>query len=341
MAGERVAVFRYGNRLSAVSNVCQHQNGPLGEGKIVNGCIVCPWHGYQYVPETGASPAPFTERVPTFSVRVEAGRVLVDPRPHPPGTYGRAREDRVMADLDEFYIGYEPATPPAVARRVRRAVVAAVLVGLATGALALSWHHRLAAARFDFGRPHRAEGVLHKTPYPFLETTGTRVWLAARGKHGAEAEVRGTPEGMVTLEGSSIVRGAHEILEVVPGSVRAVPGGAVPATPPLDRLEGETVRLTGEIVDSKCFLGVMNPGEGTVHRDCARVCLRGGLPPMLLVRGAAGEEALVLLVSDAGAPIGRELAELAGVPVVVPGRLIRDGGTLVLRTRVDAITRVP
>ena len=50
-----------------VSNVCQHQNGPLGEGKIIDGCITCPWHGYQYLPESGASPPPFTEKVPTLS----------------------------------------------------------------------------------------------------------------------------------------------------------------------------------------------------------------------------------------------------------------------------------
>jgi methionine sulfoxide reductase heme-binding subunit len=87
LSGERVAVFRNGDRLSAVSNVCQHQNGPLGEGKIVNSCIVCPWHGYEYVPETGASPPPFTEKIPTFRVCIDRGRVLVDPRPYPPGTY--------------------------------------------------------------------------------------------------------------------------------------------------------------------------------------------------------------------------------------------------------------
>lgn len=86
LGGERIAVFRYGNCVSAVSNVCRHQNGPLGEGKIVNGCIVCPWHGYEYLPDSGASPPPFTEKVPTFSVRLEDGRVLVDPRPHAPGT---------------------------------------------------------------------------------------------------------------------------------------------------------------------------------------------------------------------------------------------------------------
>jgi nitrite reductase/ring-hydroxylating ferredoxin subunit len=86
LSGERVAVFRYGGRISAISNVCQHQNGPLGEGRIVNGCVVCPWHGYEYAPDTGASPPPFTEKVPTFDVRVVAGRVLVHPHPHAPGT---------------------------------------------------------------------------------------------------------------------------------------------------------------------------------------------------------------------------------------------------------------
>jgi nitrite reductase/ring-hydroxylating ferredoxin subunit/DMSO/TMAO reductase YedYZ heme-binding membrane subunit len=86
VAGERVAIFRYDGKISAVSNVCQHQNGPLGEGKILNGCITCPWHGYQYLPETGASPPPFIEKIPTFNVRITQGRVLVDPQPNPAGT---------------------------------------------------------------------------------------------------------------------------------------------------------------------------------------------------------------------------------------------------------------
>lgn len=86
ISGERVAIFRYEGKISAVSNVCQHQNGPLGEGKILDGCITCPWHGYQYRPDTGASPPPFSEKVPTFQVRVSGGRVWVHPRPNPAGT---------------------------------------------------------------------------------------------------------------------------------------------------------------------------------------------------------------------------------------------------------------
>ena len=86
LSGERVAIFKYEGKVSAVSNVCQHQNGPLGEGKVVFGCITCPWHGYQYQPDTGASPPPFVEKVPTFNVRVKDGRVFVHPKPNPAGT---------------------------------------------------------------------------------------------------------------------------------------------------------------------------------------------------------------------------------------------------------------
>jgi nitrite reductase/ring-hydroxylating ferredoxin subunit len=87
VGGERVAIFRYDGKISALSNVCQHQNGPLGEGKILDGCITCPWHGYQYKPDSGTSPPPFTETVPTFRTRVVQGRVWLDPHPQKPGTY--------------------------------------------------------------------------------------------------------------------------------------------------------------------------------------------------------------------------------------------------------------
>ena len=100
LSAERVAIFKYDGKISAVSNVCQHQNGPLGEGKILNGCITCPWHGYQYLPDTGASPPPFVEKVPTFNVRVKNGRVFVHPKPNAAGTRAEpAMLNSVAADI--------------------------------------------------------------------------------------------------------------------------------------------------------------------------------------------------------------------------------------------------
>jgi nitrite reductase/ring-hydroxylating ferredoxin subunit/DMSO/TMAO reductase YedYZ heme-binding membrane subunit len=84
--GERIAVFRDGERIGALTNLCAHQNGPLGEGRIVDGCITCPWHGFQYRLEDGCAPPPFTEKLATYRVRLRDGLVEVDPSPLPPGT---------------------------------------------------------------------------------------------------------------------------------------------------------------------------------------------------------------------------------------------------------------
>ncbi len=84
--GERIAVFRDGKQIGALTNVCAHQNGPIGEGCIIKGLVTCPWHGYQYRLQDGCAPPPFTEKLATHRVRINNGMVEVDPRPLPPGT---------------------------------------------------------------------------------------------------------------------------------------------------------------------------------------------------------------------------------------------------------------
>ena len=84
--GERIAVFRDGEQIGALTNLCAHQHGPLGEGRIIDGCVTCPWHGYQYRLSDGCAPAPFTEKLVTYRVRLNGGTVEVDPRPLAPGT---------------------------------------------------------------------------------------------------------------------------------------------------------------------------------------------------------------------------------------------------------------
>src|SRR5580704_11314116 len=92
---ERIAVFRDGAQIGALTNLCAHQNGPLGEGAIIDGCVTCPWHGYQYRLEDGCAPPPFTEKLATYRVRINRGVVEVDPRPLPPGTPAAINYSRV------------------------------------------------------------------------------------------------------------------------------------------------------------------------------------------------------------------------------------------------------
>lgn len=84
--GERIAVFRDGNEIGALSNLCSHQNGPIGEGRIIDGCVTCPWHGWQYRLSDGRAPPPFTEQLATYPVRIRNGLVEVNPHALPPGT---------------------------------------------------------------------------------------------------------------------------------------------------------------------------------------------------------------------------------------------------------------
>ena len=81
--GERIAVVRKGGALCAISNVCPHQNGPLGEGMIRDGYLECPWHGYQFDPCTGLGPPGFSDSVPTYELVPKGGQIYLRlPSPH-------------------------------------------------------------------------------------------------------------------------------------------------------------------------------------------------------------------------------------------------------------------
>ena len=71
--GERIAVVRKDGALCAISNVCPHQNGPLGEGVVRDGYLECPWHGYQFDPCTGLGPPGFTDSVPRYELVTKGG----------------------------------------------------------------------------------------------------------------------------------------------------------------------------------------------------------------------------------------------------------------------------
>ncbi len=63
---------------SALDNVCLHMGGPLGEGTIENGKVVCPWHGWQYDPKTGATTHNPSLRVAVYPLKIENGDALIE-----------------------------------------------------------------------------------------------------------------------------------------------------------------------------------------------------------------------------------------------------------------------
>lgn len=351
VGGERVAVYRNEGMLACVSNVCRHQNGPLGEGKIVGGCITCPWHGYQYRPDTGVSPPPFNDKVATFNLRVVEGRVLVDPRGNPPGTYvhpvstagtsGQTAQATELANHimrpasdDSFYVGYAAQAPLPLARHTRLAVMAVLLLACGTVMTLALAQPQFAPTIFEYGHLRTISGRLFSHPYPMLVTDsggGPRQYLlAGQGKHAARMAGDGR---LVSVLGTLIRRDNSAMLEV--SSVSAADTGT--AEPPPAQTDLGAFTLTGEIVDSKCWTGVMVPGEGKTHLACAVRCLSGGLPPLLVIKDQDGHERELILTDAGGGPMSRAMLRFVGRPVTLSGRLLREGDLFFLRAAPTAI----
>ena len=76
--GQPVLLMRCGERITAIGAVCSHLGGPLQEGKVSAGNIVCPWHGSQFSLDDGSVRAgPATAPAPFYETRVTNGRVQV------------------------------------------------------------------------------------------------------------------------------------------------------------------------------------------------------------------------------------------------------------------------
>ena len=254
--------------------------------------------------------------------------------------------------MSDFYVGWQERPPRGVLRRAGAFALVAVLAGLACAALIASAQRPFARASFEFGSPRAFRGILSLRPHPTLRVPrpGTppgwsRYLLVGPGKRGAgsllDAGLDGRP---VTLMATLIHADGHVALELVPGSVEELEGvGAAPATEALG-----PVTLRGEIADSKCHLGVMNPGRRKVHRACAINCLEGGIPPVLLIdpegpdgtQGWSHEAQVVLLVGPGGEPLGDAVLPLVAVPVAVEGELTREDDLFVLRADPDDIRRI-
>lgn len=255
---------------------------------------------------------------------------------------------------DEFYVGYLPAPPPRIGRCTRRAVLVLATVVLTVPLAVVLGRAPLPPASFEFGHERRFRGTIHAAPFPTLEiprpgaaeaaqaadgVTRSSLLLVAPGKHGAAELARRFDGKAVELHGTLIYRGGHTMIEVTPESVAEAAHDA-PVRDALPVVDLGRVRLEGEIVDTKCHLGVMNPGDGKTHRDCAARCISGGVPPALRVREGDGSQRLLLLVGPAGEPVNVALLPYVAEPVAIEGRAERRGDLLVLYADPAAIRRV-
>lgn len=259
------------------------------------------------------------------------------------------------ARAPEFYIGYR--TLPEGHRSLFRAVVPAMLWLMAALAALMAARMRDAGpAKWDASDRRIFTGRLDVSPYPVLRlATGPGAaagaagsyLLVEAGKLGGRAGLEDMDGAMVRVSGSLLQRDGRRMIELAPGPGAVVVTHSAQAAP-AEREAMGTVTLRGEIVDSKCFLGAMRPGDGKTHRACAQLCIAGGIPPMLVTRGAGGRYEFFLLTTSvgapagdtsAGAPAGDAVRPFVAEAVEVTGRLHRLDDLLVLRVDEGGIRR--
>jgi hypothetical protein len=252
---------------------------------------------------------------------------------------------------DDFYIGWKDKAPAPHAHTTWR-VVLGLLAGTLFLSVALAASQRLiGVAFFEWGEVKEFSGVLRADPYPHLmlqrptdamfhtlqsadELTSGMVAapLVAPFKFGVKREdIRVFDGKPVTLRATRIYRDGHLLLELAPNSVKLAPSGVAFAAAATKRVSLGYQTFRGEIVDSKCWMGVMNPGVLTPHRACAVRCISGGVPPMLLVRREGAPPLNLLLVSPEDKPVNDQVLDFVAEPVEITGEVVRQGELLTLR----------
>ncbi len=246
--------------------------------------------------------------------------------------------------FDEAPDGDLDKAPPGAAGFTRRLAVGLVVLAAGVGLGLALLLEPFDEGVFEYGLIRDYEGKLLVDPHPRLlaaDGPAEGYLLVGRGKHGLELDEApgelwpSPPSREIELSGTLIQNEEAAMLEVHSLTLpnRQAAGDEGEERTAERRVVAHADRIVGEIVDTKCYLGAMKPGRGKPHRECASLCIRGGIPAALLVRTKNGERRLVHLASF-GRPVGKEALEFVGQPVEATGLLTADKRRLLLDTYV-------
>lgn len=248
-----------------------------------------------------------------------------------------------MRSTEDFYVGYLPHASVATHRFLMCMVIVLIILVIVTALLLAKNQKKFSNGVFEKNNITTLTGIYSDDPVPNIQLLkgrdekGTAVFvsipLIGYGKHGAAGIVSTWEEKYhmrldrkkITVRGRLIYNDGKTWMEVndaenkmmtpTSGNDRVIAHGST--------LNLGAATLHGEIVDPKCYFGVMKPGEGKPHRDCAARCISGGMPPTLVIKNEKGESNYVLLLGSKGEPINRQVLSYVAEPVAVSGNLVQ------------------
>jgi len=251
---------------------------------------------------------------------------------------------------DKFFIGWSGNTSSEHKKLIKRLLIpmfiAIPILIFAIVIFARPFSH----GQYELGNVKEFVGVYYEDPFPVLlldegqleNGSSTSALLVGYGKKGAKTfmhmaeKVHGKlSDKKIKIQGTLIYGDGKTLIELTKkeDSVLEILGKEISKNYK-PRLTNQTLR--GEIVDPKCWFGVMKPAEGKVHKSCAIRCISGGIPPVLRVM-KDNVYVYYILKGVNGEDINKEILEFVGEPVVVVGDTYLENGWEVLRIETSEI----
>ena len=237
---------------------------------------------------------------------------------------------------------------PESKRVLKRIMVAISLVIVLTATVFSLEQKEFKNSTFELGTVIELTGVLLTYPAPMLrvqieENSFKNIMLLGYGKFGANAELQkinskvSKIEGMkISLKGTLIYYDGKTLFQVEEGQEPYEIKDTDTILKP-SKIDLGSMVLEGEIIDPKCYFGVMKPGFGKIHRSCAVRCISGGIPPVLITSNAQGEASYFIITDKNGKPINKAILPYVGKPCRVLGQMEQVEDWLVLKTDISDI----
>ncbi|MEP7318743.1 MAG: hypothetical protein ABI921_08370 [Panacibacter sp.] len=256
---------------------------------------------------------------------------------------------------EEFYIGWMAKAPDSFAKWIKKYLLFLLFVVIVLGVLLALSQKKFGTGNFEFGTLTEVKGVYFNKPVANIKVlNGKDIWgnesfitipLIGFGKHGAdgtiaeiEKEKNISLDGKeVTLKGTLLYNDGKLLMQIDANDQPFVSiGSTVTATSlrPIMKDLG-MINIKGEIVDPKCFFGVMKPGEGKPHKDCATRCILGGIPPVLKVTAENGNQNYYLIVGLNGEKMNEAVKDFVALPVEVHAKVVQYNDWIVLYVNAD------
>lgn len=250
---------------------------------------------------------------------------------------------------DEFYIGWMQQAPKNFASWIKKYLFVLLTIIIPLSVLLALSQKKFGTGNFEFGTLTEVKGIYFNEPVPNIKiVNGKDIWgnenyitvpLIGFGKYGADGVIADLEkEKNISLEGKEItLKGT--LLYNDGKLLMQIDANDKPLLTVSDNKTNETfdaskemgmLDVTGEIVDPKCFFGVMKPGEGKPHKDCAIRCILGGIPPVLKVTDDEGKQNYYLIVGGHGEKMNEAVQDYVASQVSIHAKAVAYGDWIVL-----------